>query len=94
MIALFAFQNQAPVYADQAEFYLECPTTEVVEGDSVDVFLIRVADHEHSATFGAYWHTDAGTADTSDYVHQNTGAIWSNGLRAARQSRQALLPGR
>ena len=35
-------------------------------------------NHQHSVTFGAYWHTDAGTAGTSDYVHQDTGAIGGN----------------
>ena len=68
----------APVSADQAKFYLDCPTTEVREGEDVDVFLVRVTNHQHGVTFGAYWHTDAGTAGTSDYVHQNTGAIWGN----------------
>ena len=53
-------------------------TTEVREGESVDVFLVRVNNHQHSVTFGAYWHTDAGTAGTSDYVHQDTGAIGGN----------------
>ena len=68
----------ALVSADQAKFYLDCPTTEVREGEDVDVFLVRVTNHQHGVTFGAYWHTDAGTAGTSDYVHQNTGAVWGN----------------
>ena len=55
-----------------------CHTTAVVEGDSVDVFLIRVTNHQHGVTFGAYWYTDEGTAGPDDYVHQNTGAIWGN----------------
>ena len=38
----------------------------------VDVFLVRVNNHQHSVNFGAYWHTDAGTAGTDDYVHQDT----------------------
>ena len=73
-----AIPDPAPVLADQAKFYLECPTTEVRKGDSVDVFLIRVANHQHSVTFGVYWRTDAGTAGTSDYVHQDTGAVWGS----------------
>ena len=44
----------------------------------MDVFLVRVTDHQHIVTFGAYWHTDAGTAGTDDYVHQNSGAAWGN----------------
>ena len=55
-----------------------CHTTEVVEGDSVDVFLIRVTNHQHGVTFGKYWYIDEGTAVPDDYVHQNTGAIWGN----------------
>ena len=81
LVALFwisGILNPAPVAADAAKFYLDCPTTEVREGESVDVFLVRVADHQHSVTFGAYWHTDAGTAGTDDYVHQNSGAVWGN----------------
>ena len=38
----------------------------------MDVFLVRVTNHQHSVNFGAYWHTDAGTAGTDDYVHQDT----------------------
>ena len=65
------------VPADTAKLYLDCPDTTVVEGKSVDVFLIRVTDHQHILPFAAYWHTDAGTAGTDDYVHQNTDSIWS-----------------
>ena len=86
-----AIPDPAPVLADQAKFYLECPTTEVREGDSVDVFLIRVANHQHSVTFGAYWRTDAGTAGTSDYVHQDTGAIWgSESERLANRAKRTF----
>ena len=41
----------------------------------MNVFQVRVTNHQHSVTSGAYRHTDAGTAD---YVHQDTGAIWAN----------------
>ena len=71
-IAIMAFLQPAPASADEAEYYLDCPTTEVREGDSVDVFLVRVTNHQHSQGFGAYWHTDAGTASIDDYVRQNT----------------------
>ena len=37
----------APAYADESKLYLDCPTTEVREGDSVDVFLVRVTNHDH-----------------------------------------------
>ncbi len=76
-IGLVAFLQPKPVSADAAKYYLDCPTTEVREGESVDVFLVRVTNHQHVVNFGAYWHTDAGTAGTDDYVHQDTDAIWS-----------------
>ena len=47
MIAVFALQNEAPAFADESKLYLDCPTTEVREGDSVDVFLVRVTNHDH-----------------------------------------------
>ena len=85
LVALVWFaglQNPQPILADQAKFYLDCPTTTVREGKNVDVFLVRVTDHQHSVNFGAYWHTDAGTAGTDDYVHQDTGAIWGSQAEA------------
>ena len=78
LIGLMAFLQPAPVHADQAKFYLDCPTTEVVEGDSVDVFNVRVTNHQHGVTFGADWYTDVGTAGTDDYVHQSVGGIQAN----------------
>ena len=72
IIAVFALQNEAPAFADESKLYLDCPTTEVREGDSVDVFLVRVNTHDHWwEYFGAYWFTDAGTAGTDDYVPQD-----------------------
>ena len=47
------------VPADTAKLYLDCPDTTVVEGESVDVFLVRVTNHQHILPFAAYWHTDA-----------------------------------
>ena len=76
-IALMAFFQPAPASADEAKYYLDYSTTEVREGESVDVFLVRVTNHQHGVNFGASWHTDAGTAGTDDYVHQDTDAIWS-----------------
>ena len=56
---LAGLYNPAPVAADDETLYLDCPTTEVPEGGSVDVYLVRVTDHEHGdhASFGAYWYT-------------------------------------
>ncbi len=75
---IFAQDQQASkVATHNASWYLDCPDTTVVEGENVDVFLVLVTDHDHGLNFGAFWHTDPGTADSTDYVHQNTGAIWS-----------------
>lgn len=66
-----------PILADDAKFYLDCPDTNVREGDSIDVFLVRVTSHQHDVGFGAFWHTDPGTASGSDYEHQDSGAVWA-----------------
>ena len=47
LIGLMIFLQPAPASADEARLYLDCPTTEVREGDSVDVFLVRVITHDH-----------------------------------------------
>ena len=83
--------NPQPASADQAKFYLDCPTTEVREGEDVYVFLVRVTNHQHTVTFGAGWHTDAGTAGTADYVLQDTGTIWgSEAERLANRVRRTV----
>ena len=75
LVALFwisGILNPAPVAADEAKYYLDCPTTQVREGESVDVFVVRVTNHDHWwEYFAAYWFTDAVTAGTDDYVSQN-----------------------
>lgn len=78
LLLMTTTRTPALVLADQAKFYLYCPTTEVREGDSVDVFLVRVTNHEHNVIYGAYWQTEEGTADASDYVYQYTDAIWGS----------------
>ena len=78
LIGLTALLQPAPASADTAEFYLECPTTEVREGEDFDVYLVRVSDHQHDNTFSANWHTDAGTAGADDYVAQDSGQIVAN----------------
>ena len=70
LVALFwisGILNPAPVAADDATFYLDCPTTEVTEGGSVDVYLVRVTDHEHDDSFGAYWYTQVRSAVGADF---------------------------
>ena len=90
LIGLMAFLQPAPAFADESKLYLDCPTTEVREGDSVDVFLVRVTNHDHWwEYFGAYYFTDAGTAGTDDYVPQDgSGPIrWSyDSERAANRA--------
>ena len=90
LIGLMAFLQPAPAFADESKLYLDCPTTEVREGDSVDVFLVRVTNHDHWwEYFGAYYFTDAGTAGTGDYVPQDgSGPIrWSyDSERAANRA--------
>ncbi len=72
-----------PVAADDATYYLDCPTTEVREGENVDVFLVRVTNHKHTTKYWANWYTDAGTADETDYVHQSSGQVWTTDAEAA-----------
>ena len=71
-------QSATPVQSPTYKFYLECPTTEVQEGESFDVFLIQTGDQPPSTTrFGAKWHTDTGTAGNADYEAQNsTDFVW------------------
>ena len=61
----------------QAEvgYYLDCPVTEVNEGESVDVFLVHVPAFGPGTRIGALWRTDAGTAFAADYVHQQSRSI-------------------
>lgn len=76
LIGLMAFLQPAPALADQSRYYLDCPDTEVREGEDVDVFLVRAINHRRPyETFGAFRHTDAGTAGTEDYVHLDTTSI-------------------
>ena len=72
-----------PAAADDARYYLDCPTTEVREGENVEVFLVRVTNHNHTTKYWAYWYTDAGTADETDYVHQSSGKVWTTDAEAA-----------
>ena len=53
-------------------FRLECPTTEVAEGQSVNVYAVYRSHYEAAGTkFQLWFYTDAGTAGPSDYVEQN-----------------------
>ena len=91
LIGLMAFLQPAPASADAATFYLDCPTTEVREGGSIDVFNVRVTNHQHNVTFGADWYTDAGTAGNDDYVQQDGGAAWANDSeRAANRAKRTF----
>ncbi len=58
-------------------YYLDCPVTEVNEGESVDVFLVHVPAFGPGTRIGALWRTDAGTAFAADYVHQQSrSTVW------------------
>ena len=59
-------------------FWLDCPTTEVSEGEDVVVYLKHTYGRG-SIVFGAWFHTDPGTATApGDYVAQNNRAQWSS----------------
>ena len=70
--------------AQGAGFYLECLTTEVREGDSFVVTLVYTSSTTN--IIGAYWHTDAGTADSTDYVAQENELHWGS-VEDSRNSR-------
>ena len=58
--------------AGSTGFWLECPTTEVDEGDDVTVYLRHAPENPDVIyIYTAWFHTDAGTATTRDYVAQN-----------------------
>ena len=56
-------------------YYLECPYTSVREGFPFWVTLVRATHNMHRHILKASWHTDAGTADSSDYTNWNGGAV-------------------
>ena len=91
LIALMAFLQPTPASADLPKFYLDCPTTEVREGESFEVFLVW--DHSDGGwSYWAWWHTDAGTADSSDFTPlpgEGRGTVGSNAAEntAKRQAR-------
>ena len=52
------------------KLYLDCPKTHVEEGNSFTVYLVRTDLNGHQGyNFGAYWHTDAYSANGFDYPH-------------------------
>ena len=66
VIGTFWFHN-VPTALAASSFHLSCPTT-VTEGNSFQVQLVRVGSGTPSSVF-AYWHTNAGTAGTSDFTN-------------------------
>lgn len=75
-IGLLAIRQPAPVLADDASYYLSCPTTQISEGESVDVFVVQFSVHNHPRfEHRVSLHTSPGTAGPDDYVHQDTGTI-------------------
>ena len=73
LLGTIAFHDPDPVAAQG--FYLDCPTTEVREGESFVVTLVYTGSAHR---IGAAWHTEAGTADSTDYVAQDTELIWGS----------------
>ena len=56
-------------------YYLECPYTSVREGFPFWVTLVRATHNRHRHILKVSWHTDAGTADSSDYTNWNGGTV-------------------
>ena len=53
-------------------FYLDCPVSEVAEGQSVNVKVAWVGHDEPGLVMGTYFTTEAGSAGPSDYVEQDS----------------------
>lgn len=77
ILALVAGLSPPPTQANSVVFYLRCDNTHIPEGEGFTALLVRVGTFNRSI-FGAAWHTDSGTADASDYVHQDTGIIYGS----------------
>ena len=96
LIGLMAFFQPAPASAHLPKFYLDCPTTEVREGESFEVFLVW--DHSDSGwSYWANWHTDAGTADSSDFTPlpgESSGRSNAAENTAKRKARAVYTTGR
>ena len=77
--------------AQRSRYWLECPTTSVTEGNSVDVFLKRdPIPSDVNRNYYAYWHTDEGTASASnDYTPLN-GARQSTSDHAGARASNSL----
>ena len=77
-------------------YYLDCPVTEVNEGESVDVFLVLVPPSSPTSSNGALWLTEAGTAGAADYRHQETsdivwGPVGSSRVKRTVETREDYL---
>ena len=70
VIGTLWLHNVPTVSAADISFHLSCPTTTVTEGDSFQVQLVKVGSLSVTSVW-AYWHTDAGTAGTSDFTNLN-----------------------
>ena len=56
---------------------LECPMTDVLEGESLEVFLVRADDATDVESLGASWRVIAGTAAASDFSSFESNFEWS-----------------
>ncbi len=82
VVALVALWPAQPAYAEDWADSIDCRSVDVEEGDQ---YRVKV-NNENGNNAGnynlkVYWHTDPGTADASDYVHQEGTRQISNGYQ-------------
>ena len=82
--------NVAPIMAHHdgrpsPKLYLDCPRTHVEEGGSLKVYLVRTDLNGHEQdNFAAWWHTDAYSANGSDYPRLD--GVWQHSTEAERRA--------
>ncbi len=69
--------STASANANATGVLLECPMTDVLEGESLDVFLVRADDATVVESLGASWRVIAATAAASDFSSFESNFEWS-----------------
>ena len=69
--------STASANANATGVLLECPMTDVLEGESLDVFLVRADDATDVESLGASWRVIAATAAASDFSSFESNFEWS-----------------
>ena len=69
--------STASANANATGVLLECPMTDVLEGESLDVFLVRADDATDVESLGASWRVIAATAAASDFSSFQSNFEWS-----------------